>query len=66
MKKPDLEKEANLFAMLLLMPSKFIKEDLKDGITIADDKRIKELAKKYDVSITAMALRISYFFKHNY
>ena len=60
----DLESEANLFAMLLLMPTEFIKEDFDKGISIADDKQVKTLANKYQVPLTAMALRIAYYIQH--
>lgn len=63
---PELEKEATIFAMLLLMPSKFIKEDFKDGMDINDDARLKMLCKKYEVSLTAMCMRIAWFKEHNY
>jgi len=65
-REPEWENEATIFAMLLLMPSKFIKEDLKDGMEINDDDRLKALCKKYDVSLTAMCMRIAWFKKHNY
>lgn len=60
----DAEKEATLFAMLLLMPKKFIKEDIENGFDLGDDAAMKSLSKKYQVSITALCVRISYFLKH--
>jgi Zn-dependent peptidase ImmA (M78 family) len=59
-----LEQEANLFALLLLMPTKFIAEDLRQPIDLADDTWLKNTAKKYGVSITALTARISYYLKH--
>lgn len=59
MQKKELESEANLFAILLLIPEKFIREDLANGIDLTDDKAIKELCKKYDVSLVTMTKRIS-------
>lgn len=61
----ELEREANLFAMLLLMPKKFIKEDLDNSkIDLGDDEWLKGMAKKYGVTKTAMTVRIAYYFKH--
>lgn len=60
----ETEREAHLFAMLLLMPKKFIKEDLEKGVDLGSDNDLKVLAKKYGVSSTAMAVRISYYLKH--
>lgn len=59
-----LEDEATLFACLLLMPLEFIKEDVEKGIDLGDDRQIKALAKKYDVSIAALSFRISHFLKY--
>lgn len=58
-KHRELEREANVFALLLLIPQKFIMEDIKKGIDLGSDEALKALAKKYGVSITAMAARIS-------
>lgn len=63
---PEVEKEANIFAMLLLMPSQFIKEDMKSGIDLGSDTALDELAKKYDVPKIAIAARIGYYMKHGY
>lgn len=56
----DIEHEANVFAMELLMPTKFLLKDLKamGGIDVADDAGIAKLAKKYRVSQALMAIRI--------
>jgi Zn-dependent peptidase ImmA (M78 family) len=57
------EIEANQFASALLMPDKFIIEDLKEYEFDIDDSNIedvsRELADKYGVSFTAMLLKIS-------
>lgn len=58
------EEEANLFAMLLLMPEKFVAEDVKNGIDLGNDEYINRLAKKYQVTKTMAALRIAYYFRH--
>jgi Zn-dependent peptidase ImmA (M78 family) len=54
----DIEREANEFAMELLMPTAWLRRDLKDGIDIEDAAAIHKLAKKYGVSDTLMTLRI--------
>jgi Zn-dependent peptidase ImmA (M78 family) len=56
----DIEHEANIFAMELLMPTDFLLRDLKalGGIDIADDADVAKLAKKYRVSQGLMAIRI--------
>jgi Zn-dependent peptidase ImmA (M78 family) len=54
-----MEREANLFAMELLMPTAFMMEDLKDGIDIEDSKEIARLAKRYKVSEQLMSMRIA-------
>lgn len=61
MKKPELEEEANVFAMLLLVPKQCLSEDLKNGIELTDNKELERLAKKYDVPLTMMAVRVSLF-----
>lgn len=53
-----LEAEANYFAMCLLMPSHLVKKEVAK-VQLTDDEAIKTLAKKFDVSITAMAIRLS-------
>jgi len=64
-----LEIEANKFAAELLMPMDTLRKDIldEDGINITgDDEKIKKLAKKYNVSITAMNIRISYIFREQF
>ena len=55
------EMEANRFAAELLMPKHFLLKDLSAlGRIYADDeKEISNLAKKYEVSSQAMAIRLS-------
>lgn len=55
------EREANLFAAELLMPAKFLKKDLrkKDLDLLEDDSIIRELAKKYKVSVQALTIRLA-------
>lgn len=52
------EREANQFAMELLMPTEFMRKDLEKGFDLEDDIAIAKLAKKYRVSQTIMTLRI--------
>lgn len=52
------EIEANLFAVELLMPEHFIRNDIKNFETI-DAVLVRELAKKYKVSFESLALRLN-------
>jgi Zn-dependent peptidase ImmA (M78 family) len=56
------EREANLFAAELLMPAKFLREDL-EGLELdllEDNKFLADLAKKYTVSLHALTFRLTY------
>jgi Zn-dependent peptidase ImmA (M78 family) len=56
------EREANLFAAELLMPAKFLREDL-EGVELdllGNNKLLAELAKKYSVSLQALTFRLTY------
>lgn len=57
----DKEIEANQFAAELLMPAEWVRKDAAEcHIDIeADDEPIAELARKYDVSVQAMTIRLS-------
>lgn len=54
------DREANQFAMCLLMPKHFILKEVKHfgGIENIGDDEIKTLAEKFQVSISAMAIRL--------
>ena len=56
------EREANLFAAELLMPAKFLKNDLrgKSFDLLVDDEFLKKLATKYGVSLQALTIRLDY------
>lgn len=56
------EKEANLFAAELLMPTRFLAKDLEniDEVDLLDESMIQDLAQKYCVSTQAMTFRLSY------
>ena len=55
------EREANLFAMELLMPRAFLLADIEKmgGVDIEDDAAMMKLAKRYKVSVTVMAIRLA-------
>jgi Zn-dependent peptidase ImmA (M78 family) len=54
------EKEANLFASELLLPTKLLTKELKKfQIDLNDDDQIKDLAQKYNVSQQALMIRLS-------
>lgn len=56
------EREANLFALLLLMPEKHLRNDLKDIGTLDlldnSDEKIAKLADKYKVTSVMMTMRL--------
>jgi Zn-dependent peptidase ImmA (M78 family) len=56
------EKEANLFAAELLMPKAFVEKDIADiqAVDLMEEKTIKSLAEKYQVSTHAFAFRLAY------
>lgn len=54
------EVEANAFAASLLMPEHFLQKDMRDkGLDVENATQIKELAKKYGVSVQAMTIRLA-------
>ena len=56
----EMEKEANYFASAILMPTDLLRKQLdKMNIDLASEDGIKELAKLFEVSSTAMSVRIS-------
>lgn len=56
----EINHEASLFAILLLVPESLLRKELGDHpqIDIADDGWIGPLAKKFGVSHTLMLIRI--------
>ena len=55
-----MEHEANYFASCILMPTDQVRKELdKRDIDLFSEDGIKELAKKFEVSPTAMSLRIT-------
>lgn len=62
---PQLEEEANLFAMLLLMPKVLLERELLNiKLDLGSDNGYKELAKKFDVPVNAMITRIEILKTH--
>jgi Zn-dependent peptidase ImmA (M78 family) len=57
-KESELEREANIFACLLLMPKNLIMEDLKAGFDLGEDDAVKKLCDKYEVPANALLYRI--------
>lgn len=56
------EIEANTFAAELLMPEKLLDRDIEEcapSIDLGDDSFIQELAKRYQVSVSAMTFRLA-------
>jgi len=60
MNDPQMEREANLFAMELLMPESLLRADIKKmgGIDLHDSNGIRNLAKQYKVDAGVMAARL--------
>ncbi len=56
------EKESNLFAAELLMPSRFLQRDLEkiEGLDLNNESVVAGLADKYGVSTQAMTFRLAY------
>jgi Zn-dependent peptidase ImmA (M78 family) len=56
----EQEAEANSFAMALLMPADLLREDVRrlGGVDLCDDAKVKLLAKRYQVPLTLMAIRL--------
>lgn len=55
-----MDAEANAFAMELLMPADFVRDELKKmgGFDIEDEKKLKKLADKFRVSVPVMTIRL--------
>jgi Zn-dependent peptidase ImmA (M78 family) len=55
------EIEANLFAAELLMPAAFVATDLQavEAIDLLDEAPLRSLAKRYEVSLQALVIRLS-------
>lgn len=56
----ELEREADYFALALLMPTNLFLEELRKAkLDYGDDQPLIELAKKFDVSLTMVCVRMS-------
>lgn len=51
-------REANHFAIHLLIPTKFLLKDIEGGIDMMDDLAVKRLADRYRVPVAVMVLRL--------
>lgn len=60
-----IEQEANVFALMLLIPSQFLIPELEKGLNLADDTDFDNLCKKFDVTSTMMLARLSLLRKTN-
>lgn len=56
----NMDSEATIFAIELLMPEEFLRRDITKlgGIDIADDVAVGRLANRYRVPSSAMAIRL--------
>lgn len=63
----EIETEANMFAMELLMPTQFVKDYVaKHGpIDLTEDKYLKDMAKAFGVNQSMMAFRVGQVFHGN-
>lgn len=55
---PQMQHEANIFAMELLMPFDFVVADMH-GLDLSDDLEIEKLANRYRVPRGVMAMRVA-------
>ena len=54
------EREANLFAVFLLMPEDLLREALeKYPLDLSDDTNFKKIAQRFQVTHTALAYRLA-------
>ena len=56
----QMEQEANVFASGILMPTELLRREVESkNMDLTNDDHIKQLAKLFEVSMTAMSIRIS-------
>jgi len=60
MKTNDVEREANVFALFLLMPRDLLMAELLklNGIDLSDGEQLKGICQKFQVTMTALTVRI--------
>jgi Zn-dependent peptidase ImmA (M78 family) len=64
MKSNQIESEANLFALFLLMPADLLVKEIETTkLDWTDNKSIQQICKKFDVSVTALTVRMNYLSK---
>jgi len=56
----EMDAEVNAFALALLMPEPLLRADIAKmgGVDLCDDNAVEKLAKRYQVPVAAMALRL--------
>ena len=56
-----IDREANYFAMCLLMPEQFVHAEVKKmgGFDVEDGSKIERLARKFKVSVPLMTIRLA-------
>lgn len=58
--RAEEDREANYFAMCLLMPESLLRKDLEGvALDVCDDASIAKLARRYVVSIQLMTMRLT-------
>jgi len=55
----DEEREANIFAMELLMPEHLVRQEIRLPLDLERDPEIKRLAKLFQVSVQVMTIRLT-------
>lgn len=57
----DEERDANLFAAELLLPRGLLEKDVEsfNAISATDDSQLRDLARRYEVSLQALLIRLS-------
>lgn len=59
MKDRDIEMEANIFAVCLLIPDFLLIPEIEKGLDLGDDKDLKRLCKMFDVTPAMLTLRMA-------
>ena len=54
-----IEDEANYFALMILMPTQLLRNELKKPIDLCGNDLVKTLAKKFDVPENAVVQRLA-------
>ena len=59
MNEADQEREANVFAMELLMPEFMVRREARLPLDAESDPEVKRLAKLFQVSVQLMTIRLA-------